>query len=72
MTHNSCREVTSVEFRDWMEVTVEVKRKKKKEKEEAVLLHYGLRQGACVLPAPSGGWRGEFVFMGWAHEKTSL
>lgn len=30
MTHNSCHEVTSVEFRDWMEVNVEVKRKKRK------------------------------------------
>ena len=29
MTHNSCHEVTSVEFCDWMEVNVEVRKKKK-------------------------------------------
>lgn len=60
MTHKSSHEVTAVEFCDWIEVSVEVKKKKKK---QAVLLHYGLKQGASVLPEQSG-WRGEFVFMG--------
>jgi len=68
MSHKTCHEVTTVEFCDWMEVDVE---KEQKRKEQAVLLHDGLKQGASVLPALSG-WRGEFVFMGWAHEKTSL
>ena len=31
MTHNSCHEVTTVEFCDWMEVDVEVRKKKEKE-----------------------------------------
>lgn len=31
MTHNSCHEVTSVEFCDWMEVNVEVKKTKREE-----------------------------------------
>jgi len=44
-----------------MEVSVEVKKKKKKK--QAVLLHYGLKQGASVLPVQSVWW-GEFVFMG--------
>jgi len=52
MTHNGCHEVTSVEFCDWMEVNVEVK----KERRDAVFLHYGLKQGAFVLSTPSG-WR---------------
>lgn len=65
MTHNNCHEVTPAEFCDWMEVNTEVKKK------ISVLLHYGLKQGAFVLPAKNRWWS-EFVFMWLVHEKMSL
>lgn len=65
MTHKSFHEVTRAECRDWMKVNIEGKKRKRKR------LHFYTTQGAFVLPAQSG-WRVEFVFMGWTHEKTSL
>lgn len=67
MTHNGGHEVISVGFCDWMEVTVEVWKK-----EKAVLLHYGLKQGASVLLAPSGWWWGICIHVVGPWENVSL